>query len=138
MNYLLDSNILSEPTRRVPDPNVLRHLRDHRSKVVTATPVIHEMRYGIARLPEGGRREALRGYLNRLLSQPITVLPYDLASALWHADQRAALAATGRPPPFADGQIAAIAATNGLILVTRILADFRGFRDLRMANWFEP
>lgn len=75
MNYLLDSNVLSEPTRRVPDPNVLRHLREHRSKVVTAAPVIHELPYG--------------------------------------------------------------AATNGLTLVTRNLADFRRFRDLRTANWFE-
>jgi len=59
MRYLVDTNILSEPTRKTPDPEVLEHLRTHRNEVVTAAPVIHELRYGIARLPPGKRRDAL-------------------------------------------------------------------------------
>ena len=136
MRYLLDTNILSEPTRKAPDPGVLEHLRAHRNEVVTAAPVIHELRYGIARLPPGQRREALSNYLDRLLRQPIEVLPYDREAALWQAEQRAALEAKGRPTPDADGQIAAIAATRRLILVTRNVADFVPFADLAVESWF--
>lgn len=137
MRFLLDTNVLSEHTRRAPEPRVLACLRGHSHELATAAPVIHEMRPGIARLPPGRRRDALACNLERLLRQPIRALPYDSAAALWHADRRAELAAQGRPTPFADGQIAAIAVTNGLILVTRNVADFAQFRGLRTVNWFE-
>lgn len=137
MRFLLDTNILSEPTRRHPEPRVLERLREHQRESVTAATVIHELRHGIGRLPPGRRREALADYLERLLRQPIRVLPYDRDAALWHADQRAALEAQGRPTPYADGQIAAIAATNGLTLVTRNVGDFRVFPGLQVENWFE-
>jgi tRNA(fMet)-specific endonuclease VapC len=42
----------------------------------------------------------------------------------------------GRVPPFVDGQIAAIAAVNGLTLVTRNVRDFRRFAGLPVVNWF--
>jgi predicted nucleic acid-binding protein len=45
--------------------------------------------------------------------------------------------AQGRPMPFADGQIAAIAATNGLVLVSRNRSDFLAYRDLATENWFD-
>jgi len=137
MRFLLDTNILSEPTRRHPEPRVLVRLREHQRESVTAATVIHELRHGIGRLPPGRRREALADYLERILRQPIRVLPYDRDAALWHADQRAALEAQGRPTPYADGQIAAIAATNGLTLVTRNVGDFRVFPGLQVENWFE-
>jgi tRNA(fMet)-specific endonuclease VapC len=44
----------------------------------------------------------------------------------------------GRPSPFADGQIAAIAAVNGLILVTFNRGDFEGFDGLQMQDWRDP
>jgi predicted nucleic acid-binding protein len=48
---------------------------------------------------------------------------------------RARLAQIGRPPPFADGQIAAIAVTNGLVLVTFNRKDYDAFEELRMEDW---
>lgn len=136
MRFLLDTNILSEPTRKQPDPGVLARLHEHEAEVATAAIVIHEMRHGILRLAPGRRREALADYMARLLAQPITVLAYDRRAALWHAEQRAALAAQGRPMPYVDGQIAAIAATRGLILVSRNEDDFRPYQGLRTQNWF--
>lgn len=137
MRFLLDSNILAEPTRRTPEPKVFDRLSEHQAESVSAAPVIHEMRRGIRRLPPGRRRDALADYLDRLLRQPIHVLPYDRVAALWHADRRAELDAHGQPTPYADGQIAAIAATNGLILVTRNVEEFRRFAGLQIENWFE-
>lgn len=63
------------------------------------------------------------------------ILDYDRAAAEWHAKERARLADRGSTPPFADGQIAAIAHANGLILVTFNDADFRQFQGLRVLNW---
>jgi tRNA(fMet)-specific endonuclease VapC len=45
------------------------------------------------------------------------------------------LSARGETPPFADGQIAAIARVNELTLVTFNDADFQRFRGLRVVNW---
>lgn len=135
LRFLLDTNILSEPTKRSPEPKVLNRLRKHPSESATAATVIHEMRHGLGRLPPGRRREALTDYLERLLRQPIAVLAYDRNAAIWHADQRVALDAQGTP--YADGQIAAIAATNGLTLVTRNVADFEHSCGLAIENWFE-
>lgn len=63
------------------------------------------------------------------------ILPYDEAAADWHADERARLAAIGLTPPFADGQIAAVAAVNGLVLVTANVADFRHFQGVTVEDW---
>jgi tRNA(fMet)-specific endonuclease VapC len=65
------------------------------------------------------------------------VLPYDAAASEYHAIERARLERIGRTPSFADGQIAAIAHTNDLILVTINLNDFGGFQDLRVESWQE-
>ena len=67
------------------------------------------------RLASGRRKERFRSYLQNLLSSGLPVLPYDSAAALWHGEQRARLEARGLRPAFADGQIAAIAATQGAV-----------------------
>ena len=56
-------------------------------------------------------------------------------SRIWHAVERARLEAAGKTTPFIDGQIAAIASVNDLVLVTANKADFRGFRGLRVQSW---
>lgn len=57
--YLLDTNILSEPAKPIPNENVLRQLNIHQLEIVTASVVIHELIYGCLRLPESRRRDAL-------------------------------------------------------------------------------
>lgn len=137
LSYLLDSNVLSEPARPHPNVYVQARLAAHRSVVCTAALVLHEMRYGIARMPEGRRKEALTHYLEHTVMQRLPILAYDREAALWHAEERARLAAQGRTPPFVDGQIAAIAMVNNLTLVTRNTADFAEFAALPVENWFE-
>lgn len=137
LSYLLDSNILSEPSRPHPNGNVQSRLLTHRNHVCTAAPVLHEMRYGVARMPEGRRKQALTSYLEQVLQQPLTILPYDREAALLHAEERARLTSQGRIPPFIDGQIAAIAMVNNLTLVTRNTDDFADFTGLTVENWFE-
>ena len=63
VSYLLDSNMLSEPSRPSPNLHVQSRLQAHRHDVCTAAPVLHEMRYGLARMPEGKRKRELTRYL---------------------------------------------------------------------------
>lgn len=135
MRYLLDTNVLSEPLLPEPDDKILRRLRDHRDRVATASVVWHEMVFGCYRLPPSARRSAIQEYLDRVLRPSIPILPYDARAAEWHAAERARLTATGRAPPFADGQIAAVARTNDLVIVTSNVADFARFDDTRVEDW---
>lgn len=137
MKYLLDSNIVSEPARVRPNVGVLSRLRRYRHDVCIAAPVLHELQYGVNRMPEGARKRDLAAYLASLRQSALVVLPYDQKAALWHADERARLGAIGRTPAHVDGQIAAIAATNNLALATRNTGDFVDFANLRVENWFD-
>ena len=135
MRYLLDTNVLSEPLRPLPDRGVLRRLQAHAAEIAVAAPVWHELCFGCARLPAGKRHDAIVAYLEGGVFAAFPVLPYDAAAARWHANERARLAAAGRTPPFVDGQIAAIAATQSLTLVTANRADFEAFEGLELADW---
>ena len=63
------------------------------------------------------------------------ILDYDEAAAAWHARERARLGDLGSPAPFVDGQIAAIAFTRDLILVTANTKHFASFKGLALADW---
>jgi tRNA(fMet)-specific endonuclease VapC len=136
VRFLLDTNVLSEPLRPRPNENVLRRLGEHAADLATAAPVWHELQYGCARMPDSARRRTAQAYVRDVLQPLVTVLSYDAIAADWHAAERARLDARGRRPPFVDGQIAAIAAINGLTLVTRNVKDFRRFKGLAVADWF--
>jgi predicted nucleic acid-binding protein len=60
---------------------------------------------------------------------------YDEAAATWHARERTRLESIGRPTPFADGQIAAIASVNELVLVTANTRDFAPYKGLAIEDW---
>ena len=135
LRYLLDTNVVSETLRPVPDQGVLEHLREHQAEIAIASVVWHELWYGCYRLPASAKRTVIEAYLREVVARTIPVLPYDQKAALWHAEERARLGGIGRPPPFADGQIAAVAVTNGLSLVTFNRDDYTAFQDLRLEDW---
>jgi len=70
------------------------------------------------------------------LSGGLEVAPFDESAADWMASERARLLKRGSTPPYRDAQIAAVAGSRGLVLVTRNVADFKGFRGLKIQNWF--
>lgn len=137
IKYLLDTNIISEPIKLKPNLNVVKLLNLHRNIICLASVTIHEIEYGLYRLPESKRRQLLSKYLHEsILSLPI--LSYELKSAQWHAEERARLSKIGKSSPFIDGQIASIAFCNNLILVTNNVTDFENFEGLKIENWFIP
>ncbi len=89
-------------------------------------------------MPDGARKTSLASFLDGLLASGLEILAYDLRAAAWHADERARLQKVGQPRPFVDGQIAAIAAVNDLVLVTRNVSDFALFQGLRVKDWTNP
>lgn len=135
LKYLLDTNIVSEPLRPKPRRGVIRKLSRHENEIAISSVVWHELRLGAERLPASRRREAIIQYLDEVVLPTMPILDYDRAAANWHATERARLAAQRATPPFADGQIAAIAHVNELILVTFNDSDFRQFRGLRVLTW---
>lgn len=137
LRFLLDTNVLSEPVRSVPHPGVIRRLREHREEIATAAPVWHELLFGCERLPPSRKREAIEAYLVRTVRASMPILSYDQAAAEWHAAERARLAASGLTPAFVDGQIAAIAKVNDLVVVTSNRSHFSPFEGLQVQDWKE-
>lgn len=136
--YLLDTNIVSEPLRPVPNQQVLDRLKRHEYEIALAAIVWHELLFGAYRLSPSARRSTIEQYLSQVIAPTIPVLPYDNRAAQWHAAERARLVSLGKTPPFADGQIAAIAKVNDLVLVTVNTADFALFQDIQVEDWSSP
>jgi len=135
VRYLLDTNVVSEVVRPVPEPTVLARFAAAEGMAALSSVTWHELRYGVERMPVGRRRKALEAFVRSLLGR-YPVLPYDEDAAQWHARERVRLAALGRPASFADGQIAAAAATRDAVLVTRNTQDFTGFAGIEVVSWW--
>jgi tRNA(fMet)-specific endonuclease VapC len=133
--YLLDTSIVSAPISMRPHPAILARLNEHGSECAIAAPVWHELTFGCRRLPRGKRRATLEAYLREVVRASFPILAYDEAAATWHGEERARLDALGRPAPFVDGQIAAIAQVHELVLVTMNDRDFVRFKGLKVENW---
>lgn len=133
--FLLDTSTISLAIRREPDERVLGHLREHGGSCAMASITWHELRFGVGRLPRGKRQRDLMEFLEEVVLPTIPTLPYDERAAAWHADERVRLEKLGKTPPFIDGQIAAVALTNGLAVVTANPKDFKPFKGLSVLNW---
>jgi tRNA(fMet)-specific endonuclease VapC len=133
----LDTNVISEAIKSVPNKSVLLKLSRHQHEISTAAPVWHELQFGCSRLPISRKRDIIQSFLSDVLKPGMIILPYDESAASWHARERARLTAIGQMPSFTDGQIAAIAKVHGLILVTRNITDFNQFSELKLQNWFK-
>ncbi|MEV4703274.1 PIN domain-containing protein [Actinoplanes sp. NPDC049316] len=99
MVIVLDTHVVSQLIRAVPDPVVLAWLRQTSSTGLYTTAVtVAEIRYGIARLPEGRRRHTLHQAADEIFAAfPRQVLPFDLAAATAYADVVAGRERDGNP-----------------------------------------
>jgi tRNA(fMet)-specific endonuclease VapC len=135
VKFLLDTNALAEAIRPAPNAGFLKRLRASDAKLAVASVTLHEALYGVERLPDGKRKEALREYMREVVTK-MSAFSYDAKAAEWHARERARLDAAGRTMRYADGQVAAVAVVNALTLVTANVRDFRHFEGLRVENWW--
>ena len=137
VRYLLDTNVLSEPIVARPSPPLMTRLEANRGAVAIASVTWQEVLFGLFLLPAGRRRQQVEDYLFRRVRPALPILGFDEPAARWQAEQRARLRQAGRPPSYPDSQIAAIAAVNQLVLVTRSVRDFEGFQELTVENWID-
>ena len=133
ITYLLDTNIISEPLRKRPYAGLLDKLTRFQGAIAISSTVWHEVIFGCQMLPQSKRRRTFEDYFLHAVAPSVPVLPYDEAAARWHAEERARL--RHQPPPFRDGQIAAVAKVQGLVLVTANVADFTSFHGVTIENW---
>jgi len=133
--YLLDTNILSEVKRPQPNAKVMEKVKLHQQEIATATVVIHELLYGCFRLPASKKRQDLEDYINNVILGQLPIFDYNINSARYHAKERARLSKLGKTTAFVDGQIASIAWSNNLTLVTNNISDFNDFEELSLENW---
>lgn len=126
---VLDTNVVSELMLPVPAAKVVEWVAKQAAPTLYFTAVSEaELRYGIAILPAGRRRERLLAEVEGMLREDFEgrVLPFDRSAALVYAEIAASRRSIGRPISNADCQIAAIARSNGAAVATRNHRDFKG------------
>jgi hypothetical protein len=136
---ILDTNVVSEPLRPEPAPQVLAWLdAQPMGRLFLTTITWAELLSGVAVLPVGRRRAELQSALTQRVLPLFEdrMLAFDAAAAEAFAAVHAGARAAGNPIGFADGAIAAVAAARGFTLATRNVRDFLGTR-LRIVNPWE-
>lgn len=135
---LLDTNVISELVRRQPDPTVAAFLRRQPPQsLFTAAVCEAEIRYGLARMPPGRRRNELAGRITVFLTTafPDRIMAFDSAAAAVYGAIRAAREAAGKPITVQDAMIAATARAYGLSIATRNDDVFTGCGVLWVNPW---
>jgi toxin FitB len=135
VSYLIDTNVLSELRRKVPDPGVADWFSQRPAGTLHLSVLtLGEIRKGIEALLDAPRRLALLDWLETDLPAFFSgrILPIDLAVA----DRWGRLVAqAGRPLPAIDSLLVATAAQHGLILVTRNQRDMQGLGVQVLNPW---
>lgn len=124
---VLDTNVLSELMRPVPEPCVVDWLDAQEVSAVAITSVtVAEILYGIQRLPTGKRQRALALSAAAMFEEDFAdrILSFDADAAIHYAERVAASEARGRHVHMADAQIAAISLRHQAMLATRNIKDF--------------
>jgi predicted nucleic acid-binding protein len=124
---ILDTNVLSEFMRAVPNPAVMNWIAQQVSSEIFVTTITQaEMYYGLALLPMGKRRSDMERAVQQMFEQDFLerILSFDSAAALEYAKLASLRRQIGKPIAQADAQIAAIALSKNAILATRNIADF--------------
>lgn len=139
---LVDTNVISEPLRRLPDPSVVKWLNDQPiATLFLSALTVAELRFGVATLPSGKRRKGLQANLETRVLPLFAgrVLSFDLAASQAYADLMSKARADGLAIGVADGCIAATAAANGMMIATRDTAPFLAAGVQVIDPWkFEP
>ena len=127
MNFLLDTNVVSEWAKPRPDAGVVTWLAEaDEDRVFISVVTLTELRHGIERIPAGVGRDRLDAWLSEQMPARFEarVLPVDAGTADCWGRLMARAQAAGRPMGTMDAFIAATAERHDLTLVTHNVSDF--------------
>ena len=138
---ILDTNVVSEPLKPLPNPVVVDWLNSQAPATLFITSInLAELLSGVETMPLGKRRDALMQALSTQVSTLFEnrVLHFDTSAAHSFGACLAGAQAQGNPVGFADCAIAAIAKTQGLMVATRNVRDFQGTGVEVINPWAAP
>jgi predicted nucleic acid-binding protein len=124
VTYLVDANVLSEPTRPVPSRPVVDWLRAHERELAIDPIVLGELRFGIHLLRGGRRRRDLERWFDQGVRN-LRCVDWDAETGLRWAALLADLRRAGVAMPIKDSLIAATALRHNLTVASRNVKDFR-------------
>ncbi|MGA7557698.1 MAG: type II toxin-antitoxin system VapC family toxin [Terriglobales bacterium] len=127
MNFLLDTNAVSEWVKPRPNPGLIGWMEAaDEDRIFISVVSLAELHYGVDRMAKGGRRSRLEQWLQHELPLRFEnrVLPIDAEVAEVWGTTVSRCEAAGRPIGAMDAFLAATAETHQLTLVTRNVADF--------------
>ena len=124
MTYLVDANVLSEPTKPAPSGKVIDWLNANERNLVVDSIILGELCIGILALAPGRKRRQLEQWFDALM-RTIACLPWDAAISRRWARLVVDLKQTGETMPLLDGMIAATALQHDLTIATRNTRDFK-------------
>jgi len=125
VNWLLDTDVLSQPAKKRGDPRVIAWLRQEKDRCHTSAVVIAQLAYWV-RTKDGKQRVALQAWLTRLIAaMQGRIHGFNVAVAHVWADQERLLEEAGQRMPVEDGYIAATARKHGFTIATGNEKDFR-------------
>jgi predicted nucleic acid-binding protein len=124
MKYLVDANVLSEPTRPAPNTKVVDWLAANEADLAVDSIILGELHIGVLLLPRGRKRSQLEQWFERV-AQTVNCIPWDAAISRRWAPLVADMKRKGETLPLLDGMIAATALQHGLTVVTRNTRDFK-------------
>ncbi|WP_249978001.1 type II toxin-antitoxin system VapC family toxin [Vreelandella olivaria] len=124
---ILDTNVISEPLRQAPESRVIDWIDAQALETLYLSAItVAELRFGMASLPAGKRRDRLQESLEKQILPLFAgrVLPFDMSASQAYSELMAKARATGLAIGTADGYIAAIAAANSMMVATRDVSSF--------------
>ncbi|MDO4506072.1 MAG: type II toxin-antitoxin system VapC family toxin [Spirochaetales bacterium] len=137
----MDTNVISEFLKSAPNMNLISKVEENKDRCAISSTTWNELLFGLQIMPDGKKKDMIFSFYMDTVQSIFPIIEYNSHCAWIHADLRSRLRQNGIQKSFQDTQIAAMAISTQMVLVTRNTADFEPMQDvsscLYVENWFE-